>query len=166
MNNSIDPEQLKKAMRTWVTGIAIVTGNHNGQTHGLTANSFNAIALSPPTILIALQNQSQTKEIVQCGGVFGISILESRQISIAQRFAGQIDADRPRFEGIETFTMSTGSPMIKNACAYLDCKVVRTFNVGNTTVFLGEVIEAKVNGNNHEPLLYLNRKWRNLADVE
>jgi len=166
MKNSIDPEHLKQAMRAWVTGIAIVTGIHNGQTHGLTANSFNAIALSPPTILIALQNQSQTKEYVQYGGVFGISILESTQISIAQRFASQIDTDRPWFAGIETFTMSTGAPLISKACAYLDCKVVKTFDVDNTTVFLGEVIEAKTNGNNPEPLLYLNRKWRKLANGE
>jgi len=77
MASKINPEQLKQAMRAWVTGVVIVTGNHAGQTHGMTANSFNAIALDPPTIIIALQNHSRTREIVQNGGVFGVSILES-----------------------------------------------------------------------------------------
>lgn len=166
MTQNIDPEQLKQAMRTWVTGVAIITGHHNGQIYGLTANSFNAIALAPPTILAALQNHSRTKKIVQDGGDFGVSILESTQISIAQRFAVQIDMDKPPFEGIDTFTMITGAPLISNALAYLDCKVVKFFDVGNTTVFLGEVLEAKTDGDNREPLLYLNRKWRKLANDE
>ena len=166
MTQKVDPEQLKQAMRAWVTGVAIVTGHHNGQIHGLTANSFNAIALTPPTILVALQNHSHTKKIVQDGGVFAVSILESTQISIAKRFAGQIDGDKPRFEGIDTFTMITGAPLISNARAFLDCKVVKFFDVGNTTVFLGEVLEAKADGDNREPLLYLNRKWRKLANDE
>lgn len=166
MTNKIDPEQLKQAMRTWVTGVVIVTGNHNGNVHGMTANSFNAISLSPPTIIVALQNHSRTRKIVQDGGVFGVSILESEQIEIAQRFAGQIDPNKPRFEGVDTFTLETGAPLIANACGFLDCKVVKTFDVGNTTVFLGEVLDAKVNRDHQEPLLYLNRKWKRLARDE
>jgi len=166
MANKIDPEQLKQAMRTWVTGVVIVTGTHNGKNHGMTANSFNTIALSPPTIIVALQNHSRTRKIVQEGGVFGVSILESEQIEIAQRFAGKIDTDHPRFEGIDTLTLETGAPLIANACAFLDCKVVKTFDVGNTTVFIREVLDAKTNGDHREPLLYLNRKWRKLARDE
>jgi len=164
MASKINPEQLKQAMRAWVTGVVIVTGNHAGQTHGMTANSFNAIALDPPTIIIALQNHSRTREIVQNGGAFGVSILESKQVAIAQRFAGQIETEKPRFEGIDTFTLTTGVPLISNARAFLDCKVVRTIEVGNTTVILGEVLDAKINGNNQDPLLYLNRKWRKLTN--
>lgn len=166
MTNIINSEQLKQAMRAWVTGVVIVTGTHNGEIHGMTANSFNSIALSPPTITIALQKQSRTRQIVFEGGVFGVSILEASQKEIALRFAGQVESDKPRFTGIDTFTMQTGAPLIANGRAFLDCKVVKTFDVGNTTVFLGEVLDAKIDVDHREPLLYLNRKWRRLADDE
>lgn len=163
MKNQINPEQLKEAMRAWITGVAIVTGYHQGDIHGMTANSFNSISLSPPTVLVALRKHTRTNQLVKAGGVFGVSILNTEQEALAKRFAGQIDIDKPRFQGVETFNLVTNAPLIEQGMAFLDCKVVNSFDVGETTVFLGEVLAAKKNGSGHQPLLYLNREWRRLA---
>jgi len=164
MSKTIKSEQLKEAMRSWITGVAIVTGCHNGASHGMTANSFNSIALSPPTVLVALQQATRTHSLVMAGGIFGVTILEHKQQELARRFAGQIDTDQPRFVGVEVFTMVTGAPLIKDGLAYLDCKVVKTFDVGATTVFLGEVLATQKNDPGSIPLLYFNRQWRKLAE--
>jgi len=120
LKETIKLEQLKEAMRTWITGVAIVTGRYNGLVHGMTANSFNSIALSPPTILVALREHTRTQYLVREGGVFAVSILDNRQVKLAKRFAGQIDTDRPRFKDVETFEMTTGAPLIKGGIAFLD----------------------------------------------
>ncbi len=44
----IKPEDLKEAMRSWLTGVAIVTSKYGEAVHGMTANSFNSLALDPP----------------------------------------------------------------------------------------------------------------------
>ena len=163
MKGEINPEQLKQAMRTWITGVAIVTGHYNGEVHGMTANSFNSIALSPPTVLVALRQHTRTQHLVKDGGVFAVSILNKSQLTLAQRFAGQIDLAVPRFEGVETFTLETGAPLIKEAMAYMDCKVVKSFNVGDTTAFLGQVLSSQLGMDGHDPLLYFDRQWRKLA---
>lgn len=164
MKQRINPEELKEAMRAWITGVAIVTGYHQGSIHGMTANSFNSIALSPPTILVALRHQTRTQHLVKQGGVFAVSILNNDQIELAKRFAGQIDAELPRFKGVETFTMTTGAPLIKRSMAFLDCRVVNAFDVGGTTVFIGEVLEVQKTPGEQKPLLYYNRRWRKLAE--
>jgi len=164
MNELINPEQLKEAMRSWITGVAIVTGCHAGAIHGMTANSFNSIALSPPTVMVALKQDTHTHSLVQAGGIFGVTILDVNQQALGRRFAGQIDTDQPRFTGVETFTMVTGAPLIKGGMAYLDCKVVKAFGVGATTVFIGEVLATQKNDHKNAPLLYLNRAWRKLAE--
>ena len=163
MKNKVNPEQLKEAMRAWITGVAIVTGYHDGDIHGMTANSFNSIALSPPTVLVALRQHTRTNQIVKAGGVFGVSILNTDQEDLAKRFAGQIDIDQPRFQGVDTFNLVTKAPLIEKGIAFLDCKVINSFDVGDTTVFLGEVLAARKNGSGADPLLYLNREWRRLA---
>ena len=163
MKKQIEPEVLKETMRAWITGVAIVTGAHDGAIHGMTANSFNSIALSPPTVLVALRQHTRTQHLVRQGGVFGVSILKAHQVALAKRFAGQIDVGVPRFDGVETFTLSTGAPLIKDASAFFDCQVVNAFDVGETTVFLGEVLAAEKNSGDHHPLLYLDRRWRELA---
>jgi len=53
--------------------------------------------------------------------------------------------------------------LIRQGMAFFDCKVVNSFDVGGTTVFLGEVLAALNNGKGHDPLLYINREWRRLA---
>jgi flavin reductase (DIM6/NTAB) family NADH-FMN oxidoreductase RutF len=162
MKENISPEQLKEVMRSWITGVAIVTGYLEGTIHGMTANSFNSIALSPPTVLIALQHYSRTQQLVKEGKIFAVSILDNKQQALAMKFAGQSEDGHHRFEGVETFTMVTGAPLIKDAMAYLDCVVINAFDVGQTTVFLGEVVKAQKNDLFHEPLLYFNRGWRKL----
>ncbi len=163
INKRIKQEELKQAMRSWVTGVAIVTGYNEGQIHGMTANSFNSIALSPPTVLIALRQHTRTRHLVMEGGVFGISILNTYQSEIAKRFAGLIKQDQPRFEHLDIFSLVTGAPLIKGSLAFLDCRVVDSADVGETTVFFGEVLAVKVNGEDPDPLLYVNREWRKLS---
>ncbi len=165
MENQLQPEILKKAMRAWITGVTIVTGRKDDQVHGMTANSFNAIALSPPTVLVALQNHARTRDLVKEGGVFGVTILETTQMELAKQFAGQIKADLPRFEGVETFTLVTGAPLLKGGIAYLDCQVVNSFEVGGTTVFLGEVLAAQNAPPPVQPLLYYNRQWQKMESL-
>lgn len=164
MNGKISPEKLKEAMRSWITGVAIVTSCHAGVIHGMTANSFNSIALSPPTVMVGLQQKTRTHALVKAGGAFGVTILGTYQIALAQRFAGQDSDERSRFDGVETFTMLTGAPMIKGGLAYLDCQVVKAFDVGATTIFLGEVLATQNHADGHAPLLYFNRHWRKLAE--
>jgi flavin reductase (DIM6/NTAB) family NADH-FMN oxidoreductase RutF len=159
----IEPEALKEAMRAWMTGVAIVTGRYEEAFHGMTANSFNSLALDPPTVLVALRHRTRTQQLVRKGQIFGVSILDIHQLGLAKRFAGQYDQDRPRFEGVDTFQMETGAPLISNAIAYLDCKVVKDFDIGDTTVFIGEVLASRVETqDDKEPLLYYNRQWRRL----
>jgi flavin reductase (DIM6/NTAB) family NADH-FMN oxidoreductase RutF len=164
MKKTVTPEQLKEAMRAWITGVAIITGCHDGISHGMTANSFNSIALSPPTVTVALQQGTRTQNVVKAGGAFGVSILDISQETLARRFAGQFDESQSRFDGVETFCMVTGVPLIKNGLAYLDCKVTNTFDVGASSVFIGEVLATRISADGTAPLLYFNRRWRKLAD--
>ena len=159
----IKPEDLKEAMRSWLTGVAIVTGRDGEAFHGMTANSFNSLALDPPTVLVALRHHTRTQQLVRKGRNFGVSILDIHQLGLARRFAGQTELDKPRFEGVETFELVTGAPLISQATAFLDCKVIKDFDVGETTVFIGEVLASRVDpGEGKEPLLYFNRQWRKL----
>lgn len=164
MKEKINSEILRDTMRTWITGVAIVTGTHNGAMHGMTANSFNSIALSPPTVLVALQQHTRTQHLVKQGGIFAVSILDNSQVGLAKRFAGQMGTGEPRFDNVETFSLTTGAPLIQGALAFFDCRVVNTFDVGGTTVFIGEVLEAVKADREGQPLLYFNRRWRKLAE--
>ena len=49
---SFDPTIFKGVMSRFASGVTIVTVQHNGQRHGLTASSFSSLSLNPPLVLI------------------------------------------------------------------------------------------------------------------
>jgi flavin reductase (DIM6/NTAB) family NADH-FMN oxidoreductase RutF len=148
----------------WSTGVTVVTVQHNNRRHGMTVSSFTSLSLDPPLVLVSLEQITKTHRLVQQAGHFGVTILEENQKQISDRFAGRISEYRDRFDGLETFAMVSGAPMLTQGLAWLDCQVVVTYQAGNHTVFIGEVLAVK-SRDTGQPLLYYNRDYRRL-DIE
>ena len=159
----LDPEQLRQSMRAWTSGVTIVTASHAGEQHGMTVSSFTSIALEPPLIIISLQTDSRTHDLVTQANAFAVTILGDGQEDVSDRFAGRIPDAEDRLSGIETGTLVTGAPFIKGGLAYLDCRVTQTIAVGTNTLFLAEVVAARGNGEG-KPLVYHDRKYRKLVE--
>ena len=159
---TLDPEQLRRAMRAWTTGVTVVTAIHEGQQYGMTVNSFTSISLEPPLISVALRQLTHTHELVQKSGEFAITILASNQGGLSDRFAGKIPEIVDRFEGVQTSRLLIDAPLLKGGIAYLNCRVVNSFPVGENTLFIAEVIAAKGEGEG-DPLVYHNRVFWKLV---
>ena len=159
----LDADILRQVMRRWSTGVTIVTAQHQGIRHGMTVSSFTSVSLQPPIVLVALEQSTRTHALVSTTGFFGISILSTEQKAISECFAGQECDDEDRFAGLETHSLVSGAPLIAGGLAYLDCHVVARFVSGNNTLFIAEVLAAQA-GENKSPLIYFDRKYRQLQD--
>ena len=157
-----ESEQLRAAMRAWTTGVTVVTATHNGVTHGMTVSSFTSISLAPALITVSLQRASRTSELVTESGAFGLTILSSEQQAISDLFAGRGDESVDRFANIKTEKLVTGAPFIKGGLAWMDCRVVHTYDGGMNTLFIGEVVDAR-SENEGAPLIYYNRGYWKLS---
>jgi flavin reductase len=158
-------------MRSWTTGVTVVTSRHENTQLGMTVNSFTSVSLAPPVVTVSLANVARTHALVRRSGVFAVTILERSLESISDRFAGKVVGapageiqhleSIDRFAGVETFILKTGAPMILGGLAHLDCRVIQEVAIGTTTVFFGEVVDVRLGGKG-EPLVYLNRIYRRL----
>ena len=162
---TLDPEQLRHAMRAWTTGVAVVTAVHNGRRYGMTVNSFTSISLEPPLITVTLKHLTHTHELVEQSGEFAVTILSSNQKDLSDRFAGKIPDITDRFEGVETETLSMSAPLIKGGMAYFNCRVVNAHPVGENTLFVAEVLNARGEGQG-DPLTYHNRVYWKLTPAQ
>ena len=159
---SLDPEKLRRAMRAWTTGVAVVTATYAGEQYGMTVNSFTSISLEPPLISIALKQLTHTHALVVQAGKFAVTILTSEQKELAERFAGKFPTMSNRFEGLETDTLEIDAPLLKNGMADFNCRVVQSIPVGENTLFVAEVIAARGEGDGF-PLVYHNRVYWKLT---
>ena len=162
---TLDPEQLRHAMRAWTTGVAVITAIHDGQQYGMTVNSFTSISLEPPLVSVTLRKLTHTHELVEKSGEFAVTILASAQKEYSDRFAGKHPEIKDRFESVSTERLSTNAPLLKGGIAYFNCRVVNSIPVGENTLFVAEVIAAQGDGTG-EPLVYHNRVYWKLAGLE
>ena len=160
---TLDPEQLRHAMRAWTTGVTVVTAIHAGQQYGMTVNSFTSISLEPPLVSVALKKLTHTHDLVEKSGEFSVTILSAAQKELSDRFAGKHPEIKDRFEGVSTETLMINAPLLKGGIAFFNCRVVNSIPVGENTLFVAEVIAAQGEGMG-EPLVYHNRVyWRLVA---
>ncbi len=158
---SIDPENLRKAMRRWPTGVTIVTARDAETQHGMTVSSFTSLSLEPALVLVSLEQTTKTYRLVQQARHFAVTVLGQHQKEISDRFAGRMPDSEDRFKGLETFSLFSGAPLLADGLAWFDCVVVATYPAGSQTVFIGEVLEAR-SGLPEPPLIYFDRSYRSL----
>jgi flavin reductase (DIM6/NTAB) family NADH-FMN oxidoreductase RutF len=156
-------EQLRQAMRRWATGVSVVCSQYGETRHGMTVNSFSSISLDPPHISVTMANWTRTYRLTVQSGIFSVTILSDRQQAVADRFAGRTRDAEDRFEGLETFYLVTGAPLIAGGLAHLDCRIVHTYPLKSSTLMIGEVIAVQCS-DEINPLIYFNRIFHRFTE--
>ncbi len=141
----IDPEQFRRTIARWVSGVAIVTGRHGSFDVGLTVNSIISVALRPPTLLISLSETADSTPVIERSGVFGVSLLTAAQRAVSERFARSIPSAE-KFEGLAVHRGTTGVALLDGALATFECRVERTVPVADHHLEVGVVVAAEGTG--------------------
>jgi 3-hydroxy-9,10-secoandrosta-1,3,5(10)-triene-9,17-dione monooxygenase reductase component len=160
---SVSSEQFRDAMRHFPTGVTIVTMKAPDAefTHGMTVSSFLSVSPEPPLVLISIDHRTSGHTILEKeGAVFAVSILPQGKMDLSNRFAWLKDEDRFALGDWETAV--TGSPVLKDALAWLDCTVYARHPAGTHTIYIGHVEATGVPLADEPPLLYWNRGYRRL----
>ncbi|MCS7094444.1 MAG: flavin reductase family protein [Thaumarchaeota archaeon] len=148
-------------MRSYPQGVSVSTTTHNSKPWGLTVSSFTSISLDPPLVMISIAKGSKSHEVFTKSDNFAINMLATGQESIAEIFAGKVPPER-RFEHVRYRYGKSGAPILTDCSAYLDCKNYRTYDGGDHSIILGEVIDGAVSGP-FSPLVYFNRRYTTVA---
>lgn len=154
---SVDQEEFRSALAKFPSGITIVTVAVEGTLHGMTASAFASVSLEPPLILVCLDKSSRTRELLVDLGAFAVNVLAAHQEEAARGFAR---AGQKPFEKLPHAFGSTGAPLLKEALAWIECRVERVVEAGDHDVVLGEVLACQ--GHDGDPLVYFDKAYRSL----
>ena len=146
----VDPDTFRAVLGRFATGVTVVTTRDAaGRDHGLTVSAFASLSLSPPLVLICIDQSSSVHPVLRQASHFVVNILSSTQEPISRRFSGP---NVNRFDGIGYQRGSTGAAVLDDVLAYVECRLMHQHDEGDHTIFIGEV-EAADNGS-ARPLLY------------
>lgn len=160
--DTITGDALRTVLRAYPTGVTVVTTSGAAGDHGMTANSFTAVSLEPPLVLLCAAARGRGPATIAANGVFAVNLLAADQEPLSRRFARH---DRPRgdaaFDGVEHFAAATGAPILDGACSYLDCRLSASHVAGDHVIFIGEVV-ALGRGSGRAPLLFHDGRYHAL----
>ena len=162
---TLNPTTFKSAMSCFASGVTVITTSYQEQLHGMTASSFCSLSLEPPLVLVCVANQARSHAMISKSGVFAVNILDADQLEWGKRFAGMLPGIEDRFAGIAYKVALTDSPILPGTLSWVDCKLRHSYQGGDHTIFVGEVVAGGVREAG-EPLLYFNRAWHEPAAIK
>lgn len=139
MQQTFDTKGFRKALGKFPTGVTIITTtSESGEPIGMTVSSFNSVSMDPPLILWSIDHKAHSLEFFENCEYFAVNILSNQQQNLSNLFAST-GADK--FKKTE-FTQGAGnSPLLANCIAQLECRTWKTYEGGDHTIILGEVLE-------------------------
>ena len=154
---------LRDVLGQYATGVTVITTQGASEPYGMTANSFTGVSLDPPLVLVCAMSQAQGAATISANGHFAVNVLTAEQEAISRFFASK---NRPRgpeaFAEIAHRRLATGAPIIDGVAAYLDCSLVAEYEVGDHTIFIGEVRALGSESTVQSPLVFFGGGYRSL----
>ena len=130
----VDGFELRSCLARFATGVAVVAVDGPEGRHGLTVNSFTAVSLEPPLVLIALLKTARGHDFF-LSRPFGVNVLGAEQEALARHFAG-----RPQLERVQ-WDEASPVPRLSDALSYFDCAPWAAYDGGDHTLVVGEVTQ-------------------------
>jgi 3-hydroxy-9,10-secoandrosta-1,3,5(10)-triene-9,17-dione monooxygenase reductase component len=155
---------LKQAMRVFPQGVTVVTTSSDDGPRGLTVSSFTSVSLEPPLVLFSIAKSSGLHDLYRRSKAFAVNFLADDQKSVSDRFAGRTKS-KDRFDGVSFTSGQTGSPIIRGVRAVIECRPWQTFEGGDHTVFVVEVVSAVTYGSKR-PLVYYSQQYTTTETTE
>ena len=154
-------EAYLEAMSRAAHSVTVMTTDGPAGRAGVTVSAMCSVSLDgpAPTLLICIHEGSPVQKAIAENGVYCANLLCDDQTGISESFAGRTAAKGDqKFACAEWQTRATGAPVLINALASFDCRMVHHHSVGTHQIFIGQVasVESTTSG---RPLVYHNRQY-------
>jgi flavin reductase (DIM6/NTAB) family NADH-FMN oxidoreductase RutF len=148
-NVSIDrgasSDDFRSAMRQLTGGVSVITAGIGWDISGMTVTSVSSLSVDPPALIVSINRESSSWPLVRRYGFFGVNILTSDQIDIAERFTGRDGLKgAERFAGAHWTTRVSGVPLLSDALAVIDCEVENIVERHSHAIVIGRVLDVAV----------------------
>ncbi len=137
-----DAEWFRSVLGRYPTGVSVVTGiGPDGSPVGLAVGSFTSVSLDPPLVAFLPATSSSSWPKIEPGHKFCVNILAADQEPVCRAFASKA-ADK--FAGLSWRPASSGSPILDDAVAWVDCDLEVVHQAGDHLIVIGRVRDLDI----------------------
>jgi len=139
--SGLDQARFREALGHFATGVTVVTAMEDGEPVGFSCQSFSALSLDPPMVLLAPAKSSTSWPRIARAGSFCVNILGEHQEAVCLAFAV---SGGDKFDGVGWTPGVTGSPVLDGALAVIECHLGDIFDGGDHELVTGHVVSLDI----------------------
>ena len=124
--------------------VIIVTSRYKEKDNMMTLSWHSPASFNPELYSIFVGKQRYSYELIKKSKCFCVNFISKDDEKLALIAGRQSGKDVDKFEGVgKEECEKINCPRLKNAMAYMECKLVKETDAGDHAVFLGEVVNKK-----------------------
>jgi flavin reductase (DIM6/NTAB) family NADH-FMN oxidoreductase RutF len=135
---------IQTALWKLINPIAIVTASYDGQVSGFIASWITQVSFVPPLVMVAMNPLHYTYDLVTNSNAFAINILRADQAELVDLFGKSSGRKVDKFAETLYELGQTGSPILKDCLAFVDCSVKWSQEAGDHIVVVGSIVDAGI----------------------
>jgi len=140
-----DAKTKEAALRALTYGLVVIGARAGDEHNGMTANWITQVSFDPCLVEVAIENDARTCDLLHRGGVFSVNVVPAGREDLVEHFVKpQCRAGDKLGDVAATDGPQTGAPILADAAAAFECRVVGVHAAGDHTVFVGEVVGASL----------------------
>ncbi len=126
------------------SGLYLLGSAAGGRRNLMTHTWAMQVSVQPKLVAVAVRHDALTCELVRQGRVFSLCFLKREDRAIVRAFTKPaVEGPEPGLlGGVAVTTATTGAPIVAGAAAWLDCEVRQELELGDHTLFVGEVVDC------------------------
>lgn len=153
-------------MRRLAAGVSIVTTAAGEVRAGLTATAVCSLTAEPPRLIACVQRNAEAHDLILRRRGFAVNLLTVTHQALSDRFGGRTEAfGSERFALGAWTTGRTGLPILADAAASFECRLVEAVAAGTHSIFIGEV-EVVAFGSEAPRLIYEAHAYGRMIPLE
>ncbi|WP_008312511.1 diflavin flavoprotein [Leptolyngbya sp. PCC 6406] len=140
---------VEQAVGRIVGSLCVVTTRHQDLSSAMLASWVSQATFTPPGFTVAVAKDRAIESLMYPGHAFVLNILqEGQHLGLMKHFLKPFAPGEDRFVGVDTKIGENGSPILKDAIAYLECEVANRMECGDhwvvyATVTTGELLQTE-----------------------
>ncbi len=143
-----------ETFRRLTTGVYVVGVSHGPRANAFTAAWVTQASFDPLLVALVVNPENFSYGLLQQSRAFVLNLLRKGQLDLARHFGTQSGRNLNKLEGHGWRAGALGAPILLDAAAYLECRMVGSLPAGDHQVILGQAVAGEVMADTAEPMIY------------
>ena len=148
----MDPAIKKQALRLFTYGLYLVSCSEGDEVNAFTANWLSQVSFDPPLVSVSVENVTRSLPMILASKKFVVNVLRSGQRDLAAKLGKSALKAPNKMEGIAYELRPDGYAIVQDAIAWVACEVRNSLPAGDSTLVVGEVVDAGILQEGQTPL--------------